>query len=777
MNDRAENNRSQVSQWLKYSVNSPWLTLITCLVLILFASIGAKNLTFRGDYNIFFDKTNPQLMVFEDIQARFAKTDSLAVVISPDDGNVFTAKTLKLIRDFTDDAWQTPYSSRVDSLANYQHTEAIEDDLLVQDLVHDEFAFSPKEINKVKHIALSEPATLSSIVSTIGDVAVINITVQLPEIDKTAEVVEVHDFVTEIIKTYQNQYPGVTFYKAGVVELNHALMAAAQQDMMTLVPLMLLVVLVFLTLMLQSFFTVLATLLVIITSVLATLGLSGWFGMYMNIATVNIPTLVLTLAVADCVHIVATMRHHMLEGKEKSQAIIMSLKVNALPVIITSVTTSLGFLMMNMSDSPVLRNFGSLASLGVMIACVLALSLFPALLQLFPFTIESSKNDKGKPLLMDRLADFVITKRVVLLPVFIIIVLSSIALIPQNKISDDSVKYFHKSSEFRQAADFMKEHISGMGTISIAIDTGEEQGIVANEFLAVNEAFTGWLRLQPEVHHVASMTDTFKRLNKNMHGDDNAYYRLPENRELAAQYLLMYEMSLPYGLDLNNQINIDKSALKLQVTIDNLGSDELVNLENRIYQWFTKYTPSDSSYKVSASSPFVMFAHIGEANMRSMLLSLPISLLLISGLLVVALRSLKLGLLSMIPNMVPALIGFGFWALISGEINLGLSVVASLTLGIVVDDAVHFLTKYQSVRKKGRSAEESVRYAFHTVGKALMITTVVLVSGFLVLAMSSFRINSDMGQLCSIVIFLALLVDLFFLPCLLMLFDNKRITV
>ncbi|WP_375750156.1 RND family transporter [Vibrio sp. HN007] len=771
MNNKKNNQNVASEKWHQIPVQFPIVTIIICIISIILSTLGTKNLYFRGDYNIFFDKANPQLLAFEEIQSTFSKTDSLAVVISPPDGNVFTQNTLTLIQKFTEDAWLTPYSSRVDSLSNYQHTEAIEDDLLVEDLVSEFFEFSDEEIAKVKYVALNEPVTKNAIVSENGDVAVINVTVQLPEIDKTREVIEVHDYITGLIDKYQEEYPGTEFYKTAVVAMNHAFMTSAQKDIMTLVPMMLLVVLIILTILLRSFTSVIATLAVIVTSVLATLGFSGWAGMYMNIATVNIPTLVLTLAVADCVHIIATMRHEMRHGSEKSVAIKESLRVNALPVLITSVTTAIGFLMMNMSDSPVLRGFGTLAGLGVMVACVLSLIFLPALLRVLPVKFKSYEKSDGN--FMDRIADFVVERRRIILPTSIVIIFLSCAAIPLNKINDDSVKYFGKQSEFRQAVDFMQQHISGMGTMSIAIDTNEEQGIVDPEFLKTIEGFTAWLRVQPEVDHVSSMSDVFKRLNKNMHGDDESYYYLPDDRELAAQYLLMYEMSLPYGLDLNNQINIDKSSLKIQVKTDNLGSSELVNLENRVYDWLEINAPKGTEYKVKASSPSLMFAHIGETNMRSMLVSLPVSLLLISGLLFLALRSLKLGLLSIVPNMVPALIGFGVWALISGEVNLGLSVVASLTLGIVVDDAVHFLTKYKNARLAGKDPEQAVRYAFHTVGRALWITTVVLVAGFLVLAMSSFRLNSDMGKLSSIVIFLALVVDFFFLPCLLMMFDKK----
>ncbi|TOE50246.1 RND transporter [Vibrio parahaemolyticus] len=749
----------------KYSL----LVLLATIFLIIVATIGGKNLYFRGDYDIFFDGTNKQLLAFDEIQTTFAKTDNLAIVIAPEDGDIFTPQTLSLIQKITVDAWQVPYSSRVDSIANYQHTEAFDDDLLVEDLLYSEYELTPDRISKVKSIALSEPVLKSALVSEKGDVTVVNITVQLPEMDKTAEVEEVVSSINAMIDRYQRAYPDVTFHKAGIIAMNHAFMTAAQDDSSTLVPTMLVVILVFLTIMLRSILSVIATLIVIIGSVMATMGISGWAGMFLSTATVNVPTLIMTLAVADCVHVIATMRQSMKNGFTKVQSIERSIALNFVPILITSVTTAIGFLMMNMSDSPVLRDFGNLSALGVMVACFLSVTLLPALLKLLPIHVKMETSQDQKHV-MDRLGDFVVSQRRALLPLSVAVIVVCASLIPLNKVNDESVEYFGQRNEFRQAADFMEERISGMTNISIAIKTNESQGIAAPDFLNTIGEFSSWLRDQPETDHVATLADVYKRLNKNMHGDDEAYYSLPQARELAAQYLLLYEMSLPYGLDLNNQINVDKSSIKMVLTVANLGSVELVDLENRIYQWFAEHAPQ---YQVVASSPSLMFAHIGETNMASMLSTLPITLVLISALLIFALRSVRLGLISLMPNIAPAVIGFGLWALISGEINLGLSVVVTLTLGIVVDDAVHFLSKYQRARREGQTAEQAVRYAFHTVGRALWITTVVLVAGFSVLAMSSFRLNADMGQLSAIVIFIALVVDFLFLPTLLMLFDKK----
>ncbi|WP_080931205.1 efflux RND transporter permease subunit [Vibrio vulnificus] len=755
---------------LAFSTRFSFWTLIISLMAIVATAMGAKNLYFRGDYNIFFDGSNAQLQAFDEIQTTFAKTDNIALVLAPKSGDVFDQRTLTQIQEMTEQAWQVPYSSRVDSLANYQHTEAVDDDLLVEDLLYQSYPLTAERIAKVRAVAMSEPLLVNALVSEKGDVAVINITMQMPGVDETAEVNEVVAYVEQMLSHYRAEYPDVTIYKAGIIAMNHSFAMAAQNDSATLVPTMLLVILVFLTLMLRSFLSVLATLVVIIGAIVATLGIVGWAGMFLHVASVNVPTLIMTLAVADCVHVIASMRHFMRQGMPKSQAIHRSVTLNFVPIIITSVTTAIGFLMMNMSDSPVLRDFGNLSALGVMIACVLSVSLLPALLNLLPVRFSAKQAAKSSDI-MDKLADLVVHRRNVLLPLSIVVIAGSAALIPYNKVNDESVKYFDTSSEFRQAADFMEQRIGGMTTMSIAIKTHQSQGIASPDFLEVLGEFTRWLREQPETDHVASLSDIYKRLNKNMHSDDSAYYALPAERELAAQYLLLYEMSLPFGLDLNNQVNVDKSSVKLQLTVKNLGSVELVALEERIYQWFASHAPR---YQVVASSPSLMFAHIGETNMASMLSTLPITLILISALMIFALRSWRLGVISLVPNIAPAVIGFGLWALISGEINLGLSVVVTLTLGIVVDDAVHFLAKYQHARKEGQNAEQAVRYAFHTVGRALWITTVVLVAGFSVLAMSQFRLNSDMGQLSAIVIFVALVIDFVLLPSLLMRFDTAE---
>ena len=286
------------------------------------------------------------------------------------------------------------------------------------------------------------------------------------------------------------------------------------------------------------------------------------------------------------------------------------------------------------------------------------------------------------------------------------------------------------------------------------------------------DEFVRYLEGFDEVRHIFTLTDTMKRLNQNMHGDDISWYKLPQERDLAAQYLLLYEMSLPYGLDLNNQIDVSKSFTRLTVTMTDMSSNQVLSLEREWGQWLQTNAPE---LDAAAASTNLMFAHIGHRNANSLVLGTILALFAISMILVVALRSVKIGLISLVPNLVPAGIAFGIWGLVDGQIGMSVSIVAGMTLGIVVDDTVHFLSKYlRARREKGYNSAEAVRYAFTHVGQALLVTTLVLVAGFMVLVFSTFKMNADMGMLTAITITVALIVDFLLLPPLLMALDSKK---
>ncbi|MCJ8269905.1 MAG: RND family transporter, partial [Psychrosphaera sp.] len=317
---------------------------------------------------------------------------------------------------------------------------------------------------------------------------------------------------------------------------------------------------------------------------------------------------------------------------------------------------------MNFSEIPPYRDLGNIVAMGCGFAFLFSVTLFPALLSVLPIKVAARK--EGQSDKMAVMADFVIKRRKLLLPLVSVAVICSTLFIPQNEINDDYVKYFDERVPFRTATDFMQENLSGMTLLEMSVKSGTANGINNPAYLKTVSDMADWLRSQPEVDHVNTITDTLKRLNKNMHGDDPAWHKLPETREMAAQYLLLYEMSLPYGLDLNDQLNVDKSSTKLVVTFKNLSSNELIAVGDRIDDWFAQ---NGANYALDIASPSLMFAHIGQRSIVSMLTSTLVALLFISVLLGFALKSWRFGLISLLPNLLPAAVAFGVWGVVDGQ--------------------------------------------------------------------------------------------------------------
>jgi predicted RND superfamily exporter protein len=759
----------------KYShalIKYRWLVVIVTLLAVMLAAAGARHLQMTTDYRVFFGADNPQLKAFDTLENTYSKNDNVLIVVAPKDGNVFTQNTLAAVQDLTKQSWQVPHSIRVDSLTNYQHTHAEGDDMIVGDLVKDASDLQASDLQAIRDIAINEPLLVDRLVAPTGDVTAVNITIHVIASELRKGVPEVVAHVRRMMDEARVKYPDLDFHVTGTVVLNNAFPEAAIHDVGTLVPLMLLVVLGVLWYLLRDPMGVFGTLFIVIMSIAATMGLLGWSGMELTPPAASAPTIILTLAVADSVHLLASYYYYMRTGMDKQGAMVESLRVNFQPIFVTSLTTAVGLMALNFSDSPPFNQLGNVVALGVSLAWLFSVSFLPALMMILPGRASTAK--AGTDFAMERFAEFVIRNRSRLFWVNLVAIVMVSGLSMRNEINDEFIKYFDESTEFRRDTDFATSRLTGIYTIDYSLSSGEAEGIADPAFIAKVEEFAQWLREQPEVIHVNTYTDIIKRLNRNLHGDDPAYYRIPESRELAAQYLLLYEMSLPFGLDLNNQLNVEKSSTRLTVTVQNLKSGQLIALENRAGDWLKDYAPV--SMHTLGASPALMFAHIGKRNFISMMKGFAAGVGLVFLTLAVAFRSLRYAVISLIPNVTPILLGFGLWGLFVGEVGLGLSVVGSMTLGVVVDDTIHFMSKYlRARREKDASPAEALRYVYSSIGTALIVLSVVLVAGFLVLALSTFRVNADLGTMTAMTFTIALVADFLFLGPLLLKLDRTSV--
>jgi predicted RND superfamily exporter protein len=446
-------------------------------------------------------------------------------------------------------------------------------------------------------------------------------------------------------------------------------------------------------------------------------------------------------------------------------------RVNFLPVSITSVTTIVGFLALNFSDAPPYWHLGNITAVGIAAAWLYSITLLPALLSILPFRTRQSASPEWSQRAMDKFADVVIGNYKRLLLGVGIATLALISFVPTLVFDDQWVQYFDERIEFRRDSDKALNHF-GLYPIEYSVPSTGPGGVSEPEYLENLKHFAEYLREQPSVTHVYALSDIMKRLNRNMHGDDATWHRIPNDRELSAQYLLLYELSLPYGLDLNDRINIDKSATRVTATLEQSTTAETKAFFNDVAAWQQANWPA--YMHAEPTSAAVMFTYISERNMENMVTGTIVAILAIALIMMFALQSVRLGLLSLVPNGLPILTTFGAWALLVGTVGFSVATVASISLGIIVDDTVHFLSKYVRARnERALSIEDSIRYAFHNVGIAIVVNTIILTAGFFVMTTSAFKMNVDLGLMTMLAIGFALILDFLLLPALLLLGKRK----
>tara|TARA_R110002073_G_scaffold8371_1_gene46305 strand:+ start:175932 stop:178313 length:2382 start_codon:yes stop_codon:yes gene_type:complete len=752
-----------------------WTVLALSLVILAAAMTGLPRTKLVSDFEVFFSPDNTDLLAYHAIQDEYTRDDNIMFVVSARNGNAFTRDTMAAVEAMTEAAWALPFSIRVDSLTNYQHTRADADDLLVENLIEDAGTLSDEQLSVARDTAINEITLYKRLVRD-GDVTGINVSFDINDADRNKEFPAIVNAARALGKRFEAENDGIEVRLVGKLINNDAFRASSINDLTHLVPLAFLLamitIMIFMWRSSRRIFTALSAtfsvLLVILFSILTAQGIASWIGIPITPPVANAPTMILTLAIADSIHILVSYFQFQRSGENKTTAMVSSLKLNAQPVFLTSATTLLGFLSLNFSDSPPFQDLGNLVAVGVLFAWLYSMTILPALMLLLPSSVKATNESKTQNNAgMNSLANWVIKHYRPLLFSGTAVVILFAALVPRNELNDVWAEYFDKSTIQRQSSDYVRAHLTSVNNVSFSLGSEGQGGITDPAYLAKVDEFAQWLRSHPFISHVYSFTDVMKRINKNMHGDDESWHKLPEDRQLAAQYLLMYELSLPFGLDVNNQINMSKSATKLIATANDSSTSDLLAFQDDAREWLQANAP-ESMYHPGAGGD-VMFAHIGQSNIRSMLFGTLLALAGISVLIALMLRSVRYGIISLVPNLAPAAIAFGFWALYDGEIGLGLSVVIGMTLGIVVDDTIHFMSKYlRAKREQSLSTADAISYAFNTVGVALVITTVILCVNFGVLAMSTFRLNSDMGLMTALTIFAALIIDFFLLAPLLL---------
>ena len=746
----------------------PLCIIISILILAGLAQ-GLSKISFNPDINAFFPENDTLTTSHLSIEDTYSSMDNAVIGIGVKEGTVFTNEVLSLIEDLTERAWKTPHSLRVDSLSNYSYVSADGDDLYIEPFLEGSSTYDLKTLKEKELIIEEEELAYGAIISKDKKTSLINIVFDPPRKDIEAEYQESLNYVLGFLEEARKNHPEVDLIISGIVYMEYQSPMLLKAQMPKLMPTAILVILLTLFLLLRSLVAVAGSFLVILMSVVSAMGSIGFMSGDIAQPFIMVPILIATLAVADCVHLFTLYFQNLDSSRKSKEAMLESLKLNLQPLFLTSLTTAIGFLSLNLAPVEPLRGIGNGVAVGVFLAFIFTVLLLAPIVSYF--NVKQSKNINFQKNIARKLGRFSIKNYKRLLVIVPVISCFLIAFIPLNKTNDNPLE-FYSERYTTSAADskWISQRIGGTFPVSYELNS---QGIVSDpKFLREVDKFSEWLASNKEVLHVSSLSKIMKNLNKTLHGKQEEWNIIPTEPDLSAQYLFFYEMSLPYGLDLTNSISQNKESIKLVASLKELGSLEYREFAKKVENYASQNMPEDMVSIGTGTRP--IFAFMSNMLITQLIYALGIGIVLITATIILFFRSLRYGMLTSVTNLLPIGVAFGIWAIVSGEISMLVGIGMGTTLGIIVDFTVHFLSKYLHARRqKNLSAEEAVEYAFETVGFALIITSFSLILGFLVLLQAFFIPIHGFVLFSSIAFLSALIIDLLLFPALLITWDKR----
>ena len=755
----------------KLLIKYRYLSIGLVLIAVCLLATGLTKLTFNPDLETYFPEGHPAVIRYNEIDDMFIPTDNLIIAVHSNEGTLFNGDSLKVIEELTKKSWTIPYSVRVDSLTNYSYVKSVNDDLIVEPFIEEAEKKSIEFFEKRENLVAGEDIIYKSLISEDKKTSVVSIIVDPPGPNKEDQNSELINYILGFIEPIKESNENLDIRLLGNPYLDYISPRIVKAEMPVVMPLMLLLIFLIVFLMIRSYVAVLATFVVILMSLIATFGSIGILGSPLNQMVTTIPILIITLALADCIHLFSIYFQNRVKGISSKESMEKSLEMNIQPLFLTTISTCIGFLCLNFIEVAPLRDFGNAVAIGIGFAFIFTIFFIAPIVSFFEVKTASKVTKQTR--FSTSVGSFILKNGNKL--IFSITSISFLILlcIPMNELDENPTQMYAEGfTSFSSDTLWLDEKLSVTFPVNF-LATNEEGQVSDPDFLKILDKFSVWLEEREQVNHVTSLANNMKNLNKSMHGDDPEWKKIPENADLSAQYLFFYEMSLPMGLDLNSSISQDRKSTKISATLKDMSANEFKEFNNEVLGYLQQ---NNLENMISEPSSFrVIFTYMVEAIVNSLLYGLFIGILLITLIIGLFFRSYLLPALSIFPNILPIGMGFGLWGLFVGDVGFMVAVGMGSTLGVIVDFTVHFLSKYELARKEfKKSVEESVIYSFETVGFALIIMTVVLALGFSVLNLVTFIPIQDFAKFSVICFIGGLIINFLFLPNLLMKFDKRK---
>jgi len=737
---------------------------ILSIVVLLACAAGLPRLSINADTRVFFAKDNENRRALDLFEARYAPGVNLLIVLHAGDGDLFSAERLGVIEEITEAAWRFPYSIRVESITNASHITSDADGVVIGAAgALDEAG----DAQNARARVMTDNLLVSRSISADAKTTAINVLVDYP-MQSSKATGEILDAAKAMVAEIDTKTAGLEVWYGGRVASSFAFSAASKKDLATLIPLTFVVFLAMLIVLMRSAQIAGALFVTALAAAISTMGVAGWAGLQINAGTAFAPTVIVALGLASFSHLAITYRNEIINGAAPAAASLAAFLRDRKPIALTLGTTSIGFLTMNAADSPPFRQFGTLVAAGALLCLFYGLVLFPALLA----SARPRAVKRFQPLrtIVSSASSFSIQHRRALLAIAPLAFVGLGYGLTKIVIDDTFPEYFDERFEFRRHADLIEQHLTGLEVLEFDIGAETADAIYDPAYVQKVSAFEDWLRAQPKVEHAASILEIYRRLNQHLNEGVASEYRVPDDRAALAQYILLYEMSLPMGQDLTNAITVDKSRSRVTAIMRGASTADVRDLKERAEVWLASEETQAVGGAVTGLA--VMFAYLSSVNVESMIGGTAMALIAISAILIFAFRNLRYGVLSLAPNLLPGAMAIGVWGYTVGEVGVAVSVVGAMTLGIIVDDTIHLIWRYREARRAGDDPPAAAQKMFDKVGEPMLISSIVLVAGFALMSVSGFHITSSTGILVALTIAFAWLMDWFFLAPLLVTMDG-----
>lgn len=759
-----DKNGGIASKVANFIVEKPWRALLVGALVLMAAMPGGQHIYADFSYRVWFNESDPLIQQFDAFERRFGNDESVMLMVHSPSG-IFDKESAEFLTELTDRMWKADSVIRVDSLANFNWTHSEEDELIVEPLIPDDLPLTPELLEERKKIALAHETLPDYMVSRDGTVALLYAALK-PQMGGSTNYQTVVASVNEVIKEFSGRGDH-TIYHAGSPLISDTFREAAQTDLATLLPIVFGLVIFLLIVVFRRVSGLLLPLVVIGTSIMATMTLSGWMGFSINNMTSIVPQIVLAIAIADAVHVLTNYYRALRDGAPRKEAAYFTLKKNFVPTVVTTLSTTLGFLSFSTADVVPIGQLGILAGAGTVLAWIFTYFVMGPLLTLLPIKDKKARTEKKEDLLAPtergiRAAGWVRRRRGPIFAVYALLFGASVVFLFDIKVNADPLEYFPPDSMVKRSSDFLEEKVGGSIVMEMVVDSGEKEGIKDPAFMKRVEAFQDYLESKPYTTSTTSIVDILKSTHKALHGDKPEFYKLPEDRELLAQEYLLYTMSLPQGMDLNDRVTLDNSSLRLTA---NWNIHDSATVLAAIDDAETKAKEMGLNVWVTGKVP--LWQRMNPYVVDTFVTSIIVAVTLMSLLLIIVFRSFTLGLLALIPNGFPLVLGAAIISALDKPLDMGTTIIFSVCLGIAVDDTVHFLANFNRLVKEGYSRGQALARTFSHTMPALIFTTIILVLGFGAFAFADFMPNQTFGIMVALILLFALITDGTLLPAIL----------